>query len=159
MEGGRDVGGVGGRQHERGVGHGGRHGAGAPGDDRHAGHHRLHQRHAEPLVGGEREVHVGRAEVGRQRGVRHLARQAHGGGQAEVVDELLQRLGVLEARRATDEMQAGLGVVEAPVGPQRLDQLVLGLGGHDPPDEEDVRAAARPEAGQLRPPPAGRAPP
>ena len=47
-------------------------------------------------------------------------------------------------------MQAGLPVVEPAEGPQRLDQFVLGLGGDDPPDEQDVGATARAELGQLR---------
>ncbi len=149
MQGGGDVGGVGRRQHQRGVRHRVGDRTGAAGDDGHPGHHRLHQRDAESLVRREREVDVGRVEVGRERRVRHLARQADGGGQVEVADELLERLGVREARGAADQMQARLPVVEAAVGPQRLDELVLGLGGHDPPDEEDVGAAARPEPGQL----------
>ena len=153
-----NVRGVGGGQHQRGTGHGVGDRTGAPGDHGHPGHHRLDERHAEPLVGGQREVHVGGLEVGSQRRVGDLARQADRGRQAEVVHEVPQGLGVLEARRATHQVQAGLPVVEPAVGPQRLDQLVLGLGGHDPPDEEDVGAAARPEPGQFRRHPGVRGP-
>ncbi len=40
-------------------------------------------------------------------------------------------------------MQPGRAVVEAAEGPQRLHQLVLRLGGLDPPDKQDVGSAAR----------------
>ena len=90
----------------------------------------------------------------------------HGVGQAQVVDEAAQRLEVVEARGAPDQVEAGRRVVQAPVGPQRLDQFVLRLGRDDPPDEEDVGAAACLQRGQLgghprvgrRRPPAGSPP-
>ena len=56
---------------------------------------------------------------------------------------------VLVARGPADQVQPGGRVVETPVGPQRLDQLVLGLGRHDAPDEEDVGSALGAARGQL----------
>ena len=87
----------------------------------------------------------------RQRGVGHLTRDPHRLVQAEVVGEVVERLAVLVARRAADQVEAGLGVVEAAVRPERLDQLVLRLGRHDAPDEEDVGAALGLASGQLGP--------
>ena len=121
----------------------------APGDDGHAGDHRLDERDPESFVRRERQVDVGGGEVGGERRVRHLAGDADRTRQSEVVDEPEQRLVVLVARGAPDEVEAGPGVVEAAVGPQRLDELVLRLGGHDPAHEEDVGPAAGAQAGQL----------
>ena len=47
-------------------------------------------------------------------------------------------------------MEAGRGVVQPPVRPQGLDQLVLALGGDDPPDEEEVGPAPCLGGGELR---------
>ena len=66
MQGGSHVRGVGGGQHQGGVGHRLGDRAGAPGDHGDTRHHRLHQRHAEPLVGREGEVDVGGARSTRR---------------------------------------------------------------------------------------------
>ena len=82
------------------------YGADGPGHDGNSCRHRLEERDAEALMGREREIHVGRAEMCRQRGVGHLAGDPHRLGQTQVLDETTDCLEVLEARRATDDVQA-----------------------------------------------------
>ena len=136
-------------EQEGGVAGGLAHGAHVAGHDRDAGGHRLDQGHAEALVHREREEHVGRLVVRGQRGVGDLPGDPHRLGQPEVVGEVVERLAVLVARRAPDQVQPGLRVVEAAVRPERLDELVLRLGRHDAAHEEEVGAAVGPAPGQL----------
>ena len=105
---------------------------------------RLEQGDAEPLVHRQRDVDVGRAEVGGQGRVRHLAGDPHRLVQPEVGDELPQRGQVPTRRGGTDQVQPGRRVVQAPVGPEGLDQVVLGLGRDQAADEQPVARHRRP---------------
>ncbi len=60
--------------------------------------------------------------------------------QSELGREALQREAVPVADRTPDQPEAGVGVVEPPVGREGLDQVVLSLVRGDLADEEQVRA-------------------
>ena len=60
-------------------------------------------------------------------------------GQAQLIGQREHRVDVRTGHRRTHQMEPGFGVVPSPIEPEGLDQMVLGLVGRDPPDEEEHR--------------------
>ena len=116
------------------------------------GPHGLEQRDAEALVLGETDEDVGVGVPGGELGVGEVLAVADGVGQAQLVGQREHRLGVRLGHRRAHQVEPGIGVVPPSVEPERLDQVVLGLVGGDPPDEEEhgPRPVIGGQPGRLR---------
>ena len=108
-----------------------------------AGRHRLDHRHAEALVLGRDDQHVGVGVGRRDGGVARVAGEADRAGQAQLGHVAVQRGDVGVRRRLADDVQRRLRVAVGPGHGERGDGALERLVGRDPPDGQPARAAAR----------------
>ncbi len=139
-------------EHEPGTRHRLGHRRRAVGDDGDLVVHRLEERDAEALVVRQADEGVRHPVPGGEGTGADRPGQVDGVAQAGGGDEALQGGPVRVRRRATDDVEAGEGVVHPPVRSEGLDEVVLRLVRRHPSDEQPVGAATgalRLEAVQL----------